>query len=330
MSTAAKPKRRVLVTGAAGYIGQQLVLRLKNDAAVEVVVATDVRPFPRSGCDKVIVDVRDVRDPALAELMRSYGIDSVVHLASVVTPPPGMPRKEIYSIDVGGTENVLQACVASKVRRLVVSSSGAAYGYHPDNPEWIEETAPLRGNESFAYSHHKRLVEEMLARYRALHPDLIQIVFRFCTILGVRVNNQISALFEGRFVLGVRGSSAPFVFIWDEDVVEVLRQALWCEQPGIYNVAGDGALPLPEIARRIGKPYIALPRWLLTGALALLRAFRLTQYGPEQVNFLAHRPVLSNRKLKEEFGYVPRYTSAQAFERYWAERKRPYPRQQQT
>ncbi len=321
MNTEKEP-RRVLITGAAGYIGRQLVRRLKDDPAVELVVATDVRAVAHGDGDKVLWDIRDIRDTALAKVMQSHRIDSVVHLASVVTPPPGMPREEMYSIDVGGTQNVLDACVRAGVRRLIVSSSGAAYGYYPDNPEWLEETAPLRGNESFAYSHHKRLIEEMLARYREKHPELLQIVFRFCTILGAQVNNQISNLFEGRFVLGVRGSAAPFVFIWDEDVIEVLRQALWRERTGIYNVAGDGAVPLPEIARRIGKPYVALPRWLLVAGLAILRTLRLTQYGPEQVDFLAYRPVLANRRLKEEFGYHPRYTSAEAFSRYWTERAR--------
>lgn len=320
MSQQDKPTRRVLVTGAAGYIGRQLVRRLAADPAVELVVASDKRPVSQWENDKVLWDTRDIRDPALARVMETERVDSVFHLASVVTPPPDMSREEIYSIDVGGTQNVVDACIRSGARRLIISSSGAAYGYHRDNPEWIDENIPLRGNESFAYSHHKRLVEEMLARYRQQHPQLLQIIFRFCTILGREVHNQISALFEGKFVIGVRGSSAPFVFIWDEDVVEILRLALWHERSGIYNVAGDGALPLSEIARRIGKPYIALPRWLLQAALAVLRSLRLTQYGPEQVDFLAYRPVLANRKLKEEFGYIPRYSSADAFDRYWAGR----------
>ena len=47
----------------------------------------------------------------------------------------------------------------------------------------------------------------------------------------------------------------------------------------------------------------------------------LTPYGPEQVNFLRYRPVLSNRRLKEEFGYVPRKTTRQAFE-FFVEHRR--------
>ncbi len=48
--------------------------------------------------------------------------------------------------------------------------------------------------------------------------------------------------------------------------------------------------------------------------LALLHPLGLSQYGPEQVNFLRYRPVLDNRRLKEVFGYVPSLTSAEVFE----------------
>ena len=122
-------------------------------------------------------------------------------------------------------DSVLDACVQAGVRRIVVTSSGAAYGYHADNPEWITEDAPLRGNERFAYSWHKRLVEEMLAAERKAHPSLEQVIFRVGTILGESVNNQITALFERPRILVIRGSASPFVFINDRDVVNCLVRA---------------------------------------------------------------------------------------------------------
>ena len=48
--------------------------------------------------------------------------------------------------------------------------------------------------------------------------------------------------------------------------------------------------------------------------LRLLRVLKLTQYGPEQVDFLRYRPVLDNRRLKEDFGYIPAKTSREAFD----------------
>ena len=55
---------------------------------------------------------------------------------------------------------------------------------------------------------------------------------------------------------------------------------------------------------------------MLKGALALLKPLGLTQYGPEQLDFLRYRPVLLNTRLKTVFGYVPRLTSSQVFDLY--------------
>jgi UDP-glucose 4-epimerase len=241
-------------------------------------------------------------------------------MAAIVTPDPSMDRSFLHSVDVLGTRNVITACIAAGVRRLVVSSRGAAYGYHADNPACLDEKDRLRGNHEFAYSDHKRLVEEMLARVREEHPELLQLVFRPGTILGTRADNQITALFEKPFVVGVRGAPSPFVIIWDQDVVGAILRGIHDGGAGVFNLAGDGTITLEEMAQRLGKPYVPLPPGLVTAALWLGHALRLTRYGPEQVGFLRYRPVLSNRRLKQEFGYVPRKTTREVFEEFAAAR----------
>ncbi len=315
--------RRILVTGADGFLGRGVVAALARRDGTEVVVALDVREVPMHRREAgVVYRQQDVRDPALRAALREHAIDTVVHLASIVTPGRDSNRAFEYDVDVNGTRNVLQACVDAGVRHVLVSSSGAAYGYHADNPPWLTENDALRGNGSFAYAHHKRLVEEMLADWRQRHPQLAQTVFRIGTILGERVDNQITALFEKPRLLAVRGSDSPFVFIWDEDVTGALLHALEGATPGCYNLAGDGALTLPQIAARLGKPTLDLPAWLLSTALAIGSRLRLTRYGPEQLDFLRYRPVLLNTALKEKLGYVPRLSSAQALDAFIAARER--------
>ena len=309
---------RVLVTGGGGYLGSQLVERLAALPASErpeVIVSHDIRE-PRVRLAGVEYAVADIRSPQMADIMRDHGIDQVVHLASIVTPGKDSNRAFEYDVDVNGTRNVLEACVRLGVKRIVVSSSGAAYGYHHDNADWLTEDMPVRGNEVFAYSHHKRLVEEMLQQYRKDHPALEQVVLRIGTILGPTVRNQITDMFEKPRLLTIRGSDSPFVFIWDQDVVGIVLRAIAEGPPGIYNVAGDGALALRDIASRLNKPFVQLPAWLLRWALTLLKPLGLTQYGPEQLDFLRYRPVLLNTRLKTVFGYTPTYTSAEVFEIY--------------
>jgi len=323
VSGEALPFRSVLVTGAGGYIGRLLVAALAREpGALETIIATDLQlPEADARLLGVSYEVADVRTSDLADAFRRHRTDVCVHLAAIVTPGPGDSRQHEYDVDVVGSRRVLEACVAAGVRKLIYTSSGAAYGYHADNPSSLDENDALRGNAEFAYSDHKRQVEELLARYRTEHPELLQLVFRPGTILGARTRNQITALFDGRFVLGLRGSDSPFVFIWDEDVVGAIAKGIRDGGAGVFNLAGDGKLTMREIARMLGKPYLQLPPALVAAALAVAKPLGLSRYGPEQVRFLMYRPVLANRRLQQQFGYRPRKTTREVFELFLAARR---------
>ena len=305
----------VLVTGSDGYLGRQLMEALARERdGFENIVAIDVRNTPQQERQADIEYLTaDIRSPELGDIFGQFHIDNVVHLASIVTPGKKPDREFEYAVDVLGTQNVLEACVASNVGKIIITSSGAAYGYHPDNPAWLNEDHALRGNPEFAYSDHKRLVEEMLARYRKEHPELKQLIFRPGTILGDTANNQITALFEKPVLIGLIGVDAPFVLIWDKDVIGCIMKGIKEDLTGIYNLAGDGIITMREMASMLGKPYLSLPVWLVRISLWTLKKFGLTQYGPEQIGFLRYRPVLSNRHLKEVLGYRPEKTTRQTF-----------------
>ncbi len=305
--------RSVLVTGAGGYLGRQLVASLASDRdGLETVVAADLR-LPDDPLPGVHYETFDIRDKSLAATLEKHGVDTVVHLAAVVSAGKNPDRALEHSIDVGGTSNVLEASLRAGVTKVIVSSSGAAYGYHADNPIPLTEDDELRGNVEFAYSDHKRQVEEMLAGWRQEHPELHQLIFRPGTILGETTRNQITDLFDRPLILGLRGAATPFVFIWDQDMVAILRRGIATDLTGIYNVCGDGVMTMSDIASELGKRYVVLPSSAVRGALWLLRRLRLTQYGPEQVDFLRYRPVLDNTRLKEQFGYTPHKTTTEAF-----------------
>ncbi|WP_150302873.1 SDR family oxidoreductase [Pseudomonas saliphila] len=297
--------KRILITGAAGYIGHQLGNRLAEHFAV---TGTDLRTRDDL---RFALEIADVREHNLADLMKRAQITHVVHLASVLQASPDRARD--YDIDVNGTRNVLECCIKAGVQHLTVTSSGAAYGYHADNPAWIDEQDALRGNPEFAYSDHKRQIEEMLADYRLRHPHLQQLIFRPGTVLGTETRNQITSLFMAPRILALKGSDSPFVFIWDQDVIGAMEMGISQDKTGIFNMAGDGALTMQEIAHRLNKPLLTLPVWLVKAGLQIAK-WRGKPTGPEQVNFLRYRPVLSNRRLKEEFGYPLAKTSAETFE----------------
>lgn len=108
------------------------------------------------------------------------------------------------------------------------------------------------------------------------------------------------------------------MFVWVDDVATAMVRAATDGPAGVFNVAGDGRLTVPQIAARLGKRQLVVPAWALDAALRLGRMLRLTEHGPEKVPFLRWRPVLSNRRLIEDFGFTPTRTSAEAFEEYLA------------
>lgn len=314
------------MTGGAGYIGSTLIQYLLKTYPTWNVLATDIKPMPisieSSNFEFLTLDISDRN--IVIDTIQTWKPDSIVHLASILNPPPGMNEEVQWKIDVHGTKNVLDGAVYARTNQVIITSSGAAYGYHKENKEWIEESDPIRGHSAFVYSKHKREVEELLSEYRKIYPQLKQLILRPGTILGKTVNNLITDMFQKPFVMGILGHKSPFVFIWDEDVIQIIVKGIAENKEGSYNLAGDGALSLEEISRMIRKPYLPIPAFLLQSILWILRLFRLTQYGPDQIDFLRYRPVLANQQLKNVFGYTPKYNSKETFIAYLNAKGVPY------
>lgn len=315
---------RVLITGALGYLGQTVLKRLHQDlqnGKIESLVAMDVK---ECSLDQQLLGVQyvqaDIRDQALWKHLETHQITAVIHLAAIIDSQSSS-REFQYEVDVLGTKNILEASLKVGAKRIVISSSGAAYGYYADNSAWLTENDPVRGNDIFAYSAHKRLVEEMLADYRTKHPQLEQTIFRVCTILGASTQNLITNLFDKKRILGIKGHLSPYVFIWDEDVATCMQQAIFSDKTGIYNLAGDGAISNPDLAVILNKNYLSIPASVLRVALRIGNKLGLTQYGPDQLLFIQYRPVLDNTKLKTVFGYTPQKTSLETFLYYLKTKK---------
>jgi UDP-glucose 4-epimerase len=309
----AHASRAVAVLGASGYIGGKVIAALARDRrSLERIVALDVREPDRSQrLEGVVHETLDVRSARLAEVLADHRVDTVVHLAAIVAPPAGMTCPQQYGIDVDGTHNVLEACKETGVGHVTVLSSGAVYGAQTGDATPLKEDAPLRDDE-WLYARHKRLVEELLARYRAQHPSLAQLIFRPAIALGRETKNQISAFFEKPLLFDIAERPARFSFVLDDDLTACV----------IFNVAADGTMDALEIARHTGARRVCVGAGSLCRWIRLLRFFGLTQYAPEQVAFLRHRPVLANDALKREFGFSPTLTSKQVFETWWSSRKR--------
>ncbi len=314
----------VLITGAGGYIGSETVIDLcsKNKDQITKIVATDIVQMPESlkGLD-IVYEQADIRDEQkINDLIFNFKINTVVHLAAALPSRDGKREEFEYSVNVLGTKNILEACIKNGVSKIIVSSSGAAYGYHSDNSSYVDEHHPLRGNAEFPYCKQKKEIEQMLLVYRQNYPELKQLVFRLSATIGANVNNQISEFLELPVLFGIYGYDTPFVFIWDKDVVNCLVMGITSNKSGVFNLAGDGKIPMKELAMIMKKPYFPVSEKLFYYSIKILQKLKMVPWGPEQTSFIKHRLVLSNEKLKSEFGYVPLKNSNEVFDYYLGQR----------
>lgn len=149
----------VAVTGPTGSIGRALLRALDSSPEIERVVGMARRPFdPNSfGLEKTEYVQGDVTDrSAVNDLVK--GADAVVHLAFVIFGS----SEESRTINLQGCRNVFEATFEAGCRRLVYTSSVAAYGFHEDNPLPLDESVPARGSDEHYYSAQKAEVNRIV------------------------------------------------------------------------------------------------------------------------------------------------------------------------
>src|SRR5919107_3681456 len=149
----------VAVTGPTGALGKSLIEALEHEPGVDRIVGMARRPFDPSehGWTKLEYRQGDVTDRgSVDDLVK--GADVVVHLAFIILGDEDQARK----VNVAGSRNVFEAAFATDVQRLIYTSSVAAYGFHDDNPDVLNEDIPPRGTREFYYSAQKAELEALL------------------------------------------------------------------------------------------------------------------------------------------------------------------------
>ncbi len=125
-----------VVTGATGHIGYALLKKLVDSGEnVRILIRKDSKQFDGIECEKVFGDVTDY-----ASLEKAFeGADVVYHLAGLIDINVGNDDM-VWKVNFEGTKNVVKACKACKVRRLVYASSVDAYQPLPNNQLMKEVT----------------------------------------------------------------------------------------------------------------------------------------------------------------------------------------------
>jgi predicted dehydrogenase/nucleoside-diphosphate-sugar epimerase len=229
--------RRVLITGATGFIGGRVaeILCLRDGWDVRAIVRNPARVsrLARLPVELIRGDIESSRDVARA----LEGCDAVVHCAMGTS---WRDRAKIFSVNVDGTRNVATASLAAGVRRFVHLSSIAVHG--PDVSGIIDESTPVRPTKGDVYSESKAAAERVVLR--AVREGLGAVILRPAHVYGpfspLFASRLFRSLVRGELVFGESADTLSNT-VYVDNVVEAIAHSL---------AAGDEArgatLPLSD------------------------------------------------------------------------------------
>ena len=312
----------VAVTGPTGDIGKAFIRALEGEPGVKRVIGMARRPFDphTEGWTKTEYVQGDVLDRGSVDKLVAEA-DVVVHLAFLIFGSADESRE----VNLEGSRNVFEATVASGAKRLVYTSSVAAYGFHEDNPELLTEEVPARGTDEHPYSSQKAEVEELLeniTRYSGM--DVF--VFRPCIVAGptalalieeipyVQLGEKLPSAIKK--VVGsvpllrpvIPDPGLPFQLVHEDDVASALLAAtLGDGQPGIYNLAGEGDITMTDLARALGWYAIPIPEIAVDATISIVSKLPLMPARAAWLNAVRVPVLMDTSKAKAGLGWKPRF-----------------------
>ena len=307
----------VIVTGATGHIGNVLVRELlARGVVVRALVLPDDDKRPLAGLDIETVH-GDVTDPV--SLKSAFaGAELVFHLAGIVTIMPGM-ASVLERVNVGGMRNVIAACRASGVRRLVYTSSIHAIA-EPPHGTVIDESQPFDPDRVLGdYARSKaRATLLLLDEVRKGGLDAV-----ICCPTGVIGPWDYGISNIGQLILDFASGhlksyvSGAYDFVDVRDVARGLVLAADKGQPGRHYIFSGAQVQVPELmeelARDIGYP---APTYRIPTVIARTAGifasvyYRLLRRKPVftaySIDVLQSNSLVSSARAREELGFTSR------------------------
>ena len=312
----------VAVTGPTGDIGRSLIPELERSPQIRRIVGMARRPFDPAarGWQKTEYRQGDVLErESVDELVREA--DVVVHLAFIIFGD----KDETREVNLRGSRNVFQAAVDAGARRLVYTSSVAAYGFDKERPTELTEDFEPRGTAQFYYSAQKAELEGLLREIVA-DSSTDAYVFRPCIVAGsdalLLVEDVVRQFQLGGRVERLRGlfqrvpklrpaipdNGTPFQLVHHDDVASALRAAVLGEgEPGVYNLAADGTLTMADVARELDWYRLPIPQAAVTGAAELVGRLSFLPPGLAWVHALRVASIMKTDRARDRLGWTPRH-----------------------
>ena len=254
--------KRILITGGAGFIGSNTVKHaLDIGLNVTVLDSFENAVISKHALQKLGVHILELNienSQALSQISGQY--DAIVHLAAQVSVPRSIQDPERnHSVNVAGTEHVLQFAQQNKVKRFIFASSSAVYGDCTTMP--LSEGA--KGELQSPYARSKSVVEDLVDEYFQQGEEFLSL--RFFNVYGPnqRLDSNYGAvipIFIDRYsrniqpsIYGSGAQSRDFVHV--HDVARLLVELAICKWPepkqSAYNVGTGKVVSIIQLASLI-------------------------------------------------------------------------------
>lgn len=316
------PKARshvVAVTGTAGFLGAHLVGLLEDSPRIAGIVSLD-RKCPASAQAKTKhfdtdLTRRQVEDQ-IAEILKSEKVDTVVHLA--FHDNPSHSADESHDLESVGTMHMLNGCRRAGVSKFVLWSQTILYGASPKNPCYLEERKPLCANASEAYFRDKMQAERDVLEFGHPGKGRIATILRTAPIVGPHIDNYVTRYLRQPFVPTVLGFDPLWQFLHEADAVAAFKRAIDTDAPGVFNIAGEGVLPLGKAIRLLGRRKFPMTRPLLHLAVGALWVARRGAIPASFLDYVQYACVGDTERARRTMGFVPLHTSREAVAEFGA------------
>lgn len=303
----------IALTGVNTYLGRSLVASLERDRRWRRIVAIDLKNTPTAGPKTRFYKI-DLTQPAvdaqLAEILHAEKVDTLVHCAFLGTPTNATAwAHELESV---GTMHVLGACEEHRVRKIIMRSHTILYGAHPDNPLYLTEKHPLRGDKRWSFVSDKIDAEKQVSSYAERNDSAIVTVLRAAPTVGPTTNNFLTQMLRRRVIPTVLGYDPLIQLVHELDVVAAYRIAIEENHPGVFNIVGPGVLPLTSVLRLVGRLELWIPGFLARQTLGMLNATHVVRAAPALMDYLMHPCVACGEKAADQLGFRASYSTREA------------------